>query len=84
MPTKLLTIIIDTEELEALIDFQRSMLDGAMESLEREEVQWRTDRLNELKALLISPPSKRKHKHVGVGYCPVCKHYGWDCTGTRA
>lgn len=21
------------------------------------------------------------HVHVGVGYCPICKHYGQDCTG---
>jgi hypothetical protein len=26
---------------------------------------------------------KRKHKHVGVGWCPFCKHYGADCTGRR-
>jgi len=23
----------------------------------------------------------RQHKRVGVGYCPICKHYGSDCTG---
>lgn len=25
----------------------------------------------------------RNHVHIGVGYCPTCKHYGQDCIGTK-
>jgi hypothetical protein len=25
-----------------------------------------------------------KHKPIGVGLCPVCHHYGSDCTGEKA
>jgi hypothetical protein len=25
-----------------------------------------------------------EHPHIGVGFCPICKHYGDDCTGVRS
>ena len=43
-----LEIEIDTEELEALIDFHRSMIDGAQESGEHEEVKRRRERIKQL------------------------------------
>lgn len=24
------------------------------------------------------------HPHIGVGQCPICRHYGKDCTGDKA
>jgi hypothetical protein len=26
---------------------------------------------------------KAVHEHIGVGHCPVCNHYGRDCTGKK-
>lgn len=44
-------IEIDSEELEALIDFQENMREGALESLEHDEAEQRKRRIEELKRL---------------------------------
>ena len=45
-----LDLEIDTEELEALIDFHRTMIDGAVESGEHEEAKRRRERIKLLEA----------------------------------
>jgi hypothetical protein len=34
-------------------------------------------------AVLYDGPIGNKHEHIGVGHCPVCNHYGRDCTGKK-
>lgn len=45
----MILIEIDTEELEALIDFQRTMRANALDSLESEEAARRAERIKQLR-----------------------------------